>query len=182
MKDTVASVDVYHPEKDERKTVPSKECGFGYRDSAFKRERVLILGTTLELALAPDPIASRARMEDVMRLRKEKQPLDGSSCGCVFKNVDYANEAEIETLTSQFEIPGTMRAAKRLSAGWLIQQAGLLGQKIGDVEISGKHGNFFLNRGKAKAEDVVSLISLVKRKVRDDFGIELHDEVQYLGF
>lgn len=182
MKDAVVSVDVFDPQTGERNMVPAADCGFGYRDSAFKRERVLILGTTLELAPAPDLVASRARMEEVMRLRKEKQPLDGSSCGCVFKNVDYANEAEIETLVSQVEIPGAMRAAKRLSAGWLIEQAGLLGQKIGDVEISGKHGNFFLNRGKAKAEDVVSLISLVKRKVRDDFGIQLHDEVQYLGF
>lgn len=182
MKDAVTSVDVYDPIKDERKTVPSADCGFGYRDSAFKRQQVLILGTTLTLAPASDPAASRARMEEVMRLRKEKQPLDGSSCGCVFKNVDYTSDAETEKLAREVEIPEAMRAAKRLSAGWLIEQAGLLGQKIGDVEVSGKHGNFFLNRGKAKAEDVISLISLVKRKVRDDFGIELHDEVQYLGF
>lgn len=182
MKDAVVSVDVYDPEKDERNTLPSTACGFGYRDSAFKRQRVLILGTTLALAPAPDPAASRARMDEVMRLRKEKQPLEGSSCGCVFKNVDYTNDADVEKLAGEVEIPASMLAAKRLSAGWLIEQAGLLGQKIGDVEVSEKHGNFFLNRGKASAADIVTLISLVKRKVRDDFGIELHEEAQYLGF
>ena len=45
-----------------------------------------------------------------------------------------------------------------------------------------KHGNFLVNKGQARAQDVIGLISLIKRKIRDEFGIEMHEEVQYVGF
>ncbi|MCA9384941.1 MAG: hypothetical protein KC662_04490 [Candidatus Magasanikbacteria bacterium] len=75
-----------------------------------------------------------------------------------------------------------MLRAKRVSAGWLIDQADMLGASIGDVAVSEKHGNFMVNKGKAKAADIVALISRVKMKVRDLYGIELEEEVQLIGF
>ncbi len=182
MKDRVVSVDVYHVARKERVRLSQDVCAFAYRESLFKRERHVIFGCEMELAFSPDPAQSRAKMESIMKERKEKQPLDQSSAGCAFKNVEYTNESEIELLLREADVPATMRERKSLGAGWLVDQAGLLGQRVGDVEVSQKHGNFMINKGQARAQDVIALISLVKRKVRDDFGIELHEEVQYVGF
>ncbi|MBW6441273.1 UDP-N-acetylenolpyruvoylglucosamine reductase, partial [Patescibacteria group bacterium] len=52
----------------------------------------------------------------------------------------------------------------------------------GGAMISQKHGNFIVNTGNAQAEDVVILISLIKQKIRDHFGVQLHEEIEYVGF
>lgn len=182
MRDAVTSVDAYHLASKQRVRLDRSACQFGYRESLFKRDRHLIFSCELELKPSPDPAKSREQMESIMRERKEKQPLDQSSAGCAFKNFEYTEDDDIELLARQVEIPVGMRTRKSIGAGWLVDQAGLLGSRIGDVEISQKHGNFMINRGQARAQDVISLISLVKRKVRDEFGIELREEVQLLGF
>jgi UDP-N-acetylmuramate dehydrogenase len=182
MKDHIVSVEAYHVARKERIRLSHDACAFAYRESFFKRERHVIVSCEMELAISPDPVQSRARMESIMKERKEKQPLDQSSAGCAFKNFEYTSESEIELLLREADVPAMMRERKSLGAGWLVDQAGLLGQRVGDVEISQKHGNFIINKGQARAQDVIALISLVKRKIRDDFGIELHEEVQYIGF
>lgn len=182
MRDAVVSVDVYRIRDGQRLTLSKAECEFGYRESLFKREPHLILGCTLELKPSSDPVAGKQRMEDIMRQRKEKQPLEQSSAGCAFKNFEFTSEAEVELLRREVEIPESMLKNKSLGAGWLVDQAGLLGQAVGQVEVSTKHGNFLVNKGQARAQDVIGLISLIKRKIRDEFGIEMHEEVQYVGF
>lgn len=181
-KDYLQSVDVYDVVRKERRSIPVAECAYGYRESRFKKERFIIFGATFVLTKSPDPVASRERLEQIMRERKEKQPLDQSSAGCAFKNVEFADDAQVALLEREVTIPESMRAHHILGAGWLVDQAGLLGARVGEVEVSQKHGNFLVNKGHARAQDVVSLISLIKRKVRDEFGIELQEEVQYLGF
>lgn len=158
MKDAVVSVDAVRLSDRERVTLSNAECGFDYRESRFKHDPHIILGCKLKLASSADKAAGKARMDEIMKTRKEKQPLEQSSCGCAFKNP-----------------PGH-------SAGQLIDSLSLKGTRIGDIQISDKHGNFFINQGNARAQDVIALISLVKMKVRDELGIELMEEVQYLGF
>lgn len=182
MKDAIASVDAFRFDTAERVRLSNAECGFGYRDSLFKSVPHLILGCELALKPSPDPVASKARLEEIMQKRKESQPLGQSSAGCVFKNVEFHDPNELEILSRSVEIPESMKASGKISAGWLIDQAGLLGKSIGQVSVSKKHGNFFVNGGQARAQDILALISLVKMKVRDDLGIELHEEVQYVGF
>lgn len=182
MRDSIASVDVYHVATKTRKQLTNQECQFGYRDSLFKHDKYVILGCELQLKKAEDPTTSRAVMQKILDERKDKQPLGESSAGCVFKNFDYQTEAAIDILRRDVDIPEQMLATKRLPAGWLIDQAGLKGTAVGDFRVSEKHGNFLLNKGKGKASDVLALISLVKMKVRDTFGIELQEEVQLLGF
>ena len=70
----------------------------------------------------------------------------------------------------------------KIAAAKLIDEADLKGAKIGGAVVSDKHANFILNVGNAKASDVIQLISLIKMKVRDQFGIQLMEEVQYVGF
>lgn len=182
LKDYLVSVDAYHVGSKKRVTLDKNACQFAYRESGFKHDRYVIFGCEMEFPRSPDPAQSKTRMEFIMKERKEKQPLDQSSAGCAFKNFEYNDDSEIALLARETDIPAGMRERKSLGAGWLVDQAGLLGQQVGDVQISQKHGNFLINKGQARAQDVVAMISLVKRKIRDEFGIELHEEVQYIGF
>lgn len=182
MRDTITAVDVYHVATRTRRLLAPTDCEFGYRDSIFKQDRYVILDAEFKLKKAGDPTASKVRMEEILRERKDKQPLGASSAGCVFKNFEFEYESSLDILKRDVDVPGAMLVSKRIPAGWLIDQAGLKGTAIGDFQVSDKHGNFLLNKGKGKASEVLALISLVKMKVRDTFGIELQEEVQLLGF
>lgn len=182
MRDSIVSVDAYHVASKTRKTLMNQDCRFGYRDSLFKQEKHLILGCELALKKASDPAASRALMDKILSERKDKQPLGESSAGCVFKNFEYQNQTALDILRRDVDVPEQMLASKRIPAGWLIDQANLKGTSVGDFCVSEKHGNFLINKGKGRASEVLALISLVKMKVRDTFGIELQEEVQLLGF
>ncbi len=182
MQDAVERVNAFRLRDSARITLANADCAFAYRESIFKHEPHIILSATLRLAPALDAEANHQRLEEVMRLRREKQPQGAFSCGCVFKNYEFHDEKDLAILRREMsEIPESMLRAKTLGAGWLIDQAGMKGQRIGGMEVSDVHGNFFLNRGGGTASDVIMLISMVKRKVRDDLGIELQEEVQYVG-
>ncbi|MBM3204940.1 UDP-N-acetylmuramate dehydrogenase [Candidatus Uhrbacteria bacterium] len=181
MRDAIVSVEAYRLKDHKRVMIPVAECQYGYRESLFKHERHVILGCTLTLTRATDPVALKQTFQETLSARKDQQPLDQSSAGCVFKNVEYTDDQSLDILRRSIsEIPPEMVAKKRLGAGWLIDQLGLKGYQIGGVKVSDKHANFFVNTEKAKAQDVIALISYIKMKVRDELGIELQEEVQYL--
>ncbi len=183
MKDVIASVEAIRLRDGARVTLLQDDCHFSYRASMFKQEPHLILSVTLELSHATDAAAARERMTSIMRERRAHQPQGAFSCGCVFQNYTIRDETDLAVLRREgIEIPAEMIRRNSISAGWLIDQAGLKGERIGGIAVSAVHGNFFENRGKATAADVVMLISFVKRKVRDELGIELTEEVQYIGF
>jgi UDP-N-acetylmuramate dehydrogenase len=182
MKDTVTSVAAYHVASGEQRDYSNAECQFGYRESLFKREPHIILGCEMRLSSTGDIEAGKKKIAEIIEKRKETQPLGKSTCGSVFKNYDFKDESELEILKRSIEFPVAMLQNKRLSAGWLIEQVGMRGHRIGDIQVSEKHGNFFENHGNARAQDILALISYVKMKVRDELGIELQEEVQLLGF
>lgn len=165
----------------ERVVYTAEDCRFGYRDSAFKRSHDVVLDVELELRQAPKEECLK-RLEDVLSKRRLEQPTGNASAGCMFKNFEYRDEAEIAKLKSRLDVPPEFLKRRRIPAGWLIEQADLKGTRIGGAMISEKHGNFLVNLGGGAASDVVQLISLVKMKIRDDFGIQLEEEVQLLGF
>lgn len=149
---TVESVDVLDP-SGARETWPRARCGFGYRTSAFQGFRGVVLEATF--VLAPDaPEAVRARMESFAASRRVHQPTDLPSCGSVFLKPE-----------GDF-------------AGRLIEQAGLKGLRLGDVEVSPKHANFFVNVGHATARDVLALVERVEREVASRFGVRLEREFE----
>ena len=125
---------------------------FRYRWSFLDGGR-LALGMVVRLAEG-DPAEIRARVADCKRKRGTSQPLDKRNAGCIFKNP-----------------PG-------LSAGRLIDQAGLKGLRVGAAEVSPEHGNFLVNLGGASAAEFRELMALVQSKVRDCHGIELEPEVE----
>ncbi len=156
------------------------ECSFSYRDSIFKHNSDIILSVVFELAKAERETIMK-RVDKFMSARKT-QPYSSPSCGCIFTNykiVDpdfvrqtFAGEEKIESFIKKGQIP----------AGWLIEKADLKGKVLGGIQVSAEHANFLVNTGEAKAEDVIMMISYIKQQIRDKFGIQLHEEVRYLGF
>ncbi|MBI4133196.1 UDP-N-acetylmuramate dehydrogenase [Candidatus Uhrbacteria bacterium] len=183
MRDVVRSVEVFDPQKSERYTLNAERLQFSYRDSIFKHMEPapIILSVKIELK-RDDSRACLERIEATLRLRKEKQPLDASSAGCLFKNFEFKDRGEITRLESKLKVPEEFIVARRIPAGWIIDQLGLKGTRIGDVQVSEKHGNFMTNLGKATADEVAQLAALIKTRARNDLGIQLHEEVQYVGF
>lgn len=101
--------------------------------------------------------AVRRRIVEIMALRRQKHPLEHRSAGSIFKN------------------------PREIPAGRLIEEVGLKGTRIGDAQVSEKHGNFIVNLGKARAADVLSLIDLVRERVREKTGVSLETEVRIVG-
>jgi UDP-N-acetylmuramate dehydrogenase len=112
-------------------------------------------------------VVLRSRARESLAFRKRTQPLAQQSAGCVFQNPDPRRDV----------IPSAVPA----SAGALVDRAGLKGRAIGRARISVRHANFIVNEGGATAADVRALIELARAEVRRQFGVELRDEVVYLG-
>ncbi len=130
---------------------------YDYRTSILKRERrpVIILSARLALTKST-PEAVRQKVEQFSGLRHDSQP-HGASLGSMFKNP-----------------PGD-------KAGRLIESAGLKGTRIGNAEISSKHANFFINRGRTRAEDMQALMDLTRKTVFEKFAILLEPEIELVG-
>jgi UDP-N-acetylmuramate dehydrogenase len=139
------------------RTFAAAEMDYAYRASRFKRSREPGAILSVDLKLRPgSPDAAVARIEAFERQRREKQPTE-RSCGSVFKN-PYPDHA-----------------------GRLVEVAGLKGTAAGDAQISLKHGNFFVNRGRARAADVVDLIRLARARVEAASGVRLETEILFAG-
>ncbi len=166
------------------KELTADQCQFGYRDSIFKHlhPRPVILSAEFELA-KDDPTICQQRLEEKLAQRREKQPLESSSAGCIFKNaLILPGQVKLETGRRCLPLPEEFIFRGQLPAAWLIEQAGLKGRRQGEAMISEKHANFILNLGQATAREVKQLIDLVKKRVVEEFGIELVEEVQLIGF
>jgi UDP-N-acetylmuramate dehydrogenase len=150
-KNVVTSVDVI--EEGRARTLDRDACGFDYRTSAFRGKPVVVLGAELTLS-RDDAKAVRARLDTYAAHRKATQPTELPSCGSVYlkPHGDFA--------------------------GRLIEAAGLKGKRVGGIEISGKHANFFVNAGGGTARDVLALCETVEAEVLSKFGIALTREFE----
>ncbi len=164
------------------KELTRSDCRFGYRVSRFSQpgNQEIILKAVLRLAVGDSEKIKNQAAEIISRRRKKFSPRP--SAGSIFKNVRLtAKEAE-ELVKKKLKIPKEFLEEKIIPAAWLIEAAGLKGKKIGQARISEKHGGVIVNLGRASAEEVVILISLAKQKVRQKFGLQLMEEIVYLGF
>ena len=180
MKDSVKEVEAYIDGDVVR--LSNQECGFGYRHSIFKENKGVILRVWLELEKG-DAKAGMAQALGVLQFRNKTQPKGFASTGCIFKNVDF--ESSKTQLLTHFDeqdekIQQFLRVGK-ISAGWLVEQAGLKGEKQGKAQVSEVHGNFIVNLGGAAAIDVLTLIEKIKTAVYNTFDIELEEEIQVVG-
>lgn len=132
------------------------ELELGYRTSTIGRNGYIALSCVIELQPG-DPDCIRSTMEEMNAKRRQKQPLEYGSAGSTFKRPEG------------------------YFAGKLIQDAGLKGFSIGDAQVSEKHAGFVINRGNAKAADIMKLCKEVSRRVHEQFGVNLEMEVRRLG-
>lgn len=160
------------------KWIQKEDCHFGYRDSRFKKTKEIILAAEFEL-FQGDKMEINKKMKILLDKRKGEQPLGSSSAGCIFKNFKFSSFAKA---SEDRQIPEEFLKNKMIPAGWLIEKAGMKGFCVGKMRVSDIHGNFSLNLGGGSADELARLIFAVKKKVRDKFGIELQEEVQYIGF
>lgn len=129
------------------------ECGFGYRHSRFRGRAGVVLGASLVL-VPGDATEIETRLERFASSRKANQPTELPSCGSVFLKPE-----------GDF-------------AGRLIEAAGLKGLRVGDMQVSPKHANFFVNVGRATAADALALVERVESEVEVRFGVRLVREFE----
>ncbi len=153
MGDVIKEVAVLDP-SGRRRVLSNGEIGFSYRSTGLG-DRIAVEAL---LALTPDdPQAIAARVERNWAFKRSVQDWSAPSVGCIFKNPRPPH-----------------------SAGWLIDQAGLKGFRVGGAIISPVHANFILNLGDARARDVLALVEEARARVQKQFGIDLELEVQVL--
>lgn len=155
-----------------------EQCGFGYRDSIFKKyKNLVILSVTLGLTAGNKEVIQK-QISDNIANRIIKQP-KGFSAGSFFTNPVVHDPKLLKTFQDEI---GQAARNNMLPAGWLIEMVGLRGFSVGGSKVSDQHGNFVLNTGSAKAEDVLMLASIIKQRVRDELGVQLTEEIQLVGF
>ena len=193
MKDVVESVDVFDSQRSTNYKLSARSgsasggqttnCHFGYRDSIFKKHAEwIILSATLRLQKGNQ----QTIQQEIQRITKErvaKQDIGSKCCGCIFKNVEWLSDAsEREVLVKQFPELAVFRDRPTIPSAFLIDHAGLKGSVQGNVCISDKHANFFINKGNGTSDDVMALIARAKELVKEKYGIELYEEIHLIGF
>ena len=159
----------------------NKDCQFSYRGSIFKKNpNLIILSAKLKLKKG-EKNKIEEKMKKYLDYRKSTQPLNFPSAGSIFKNFTPRRN-EISGAGPALKVVLKEFNKKEIPAAYLIEKCGLKGKRVGSVKISEKHANFIINLGNGKAKDVKKLINLTKKKVKEKFGIELKEEIQYLGF
>lgn len=156
MKQVLTKVRCIDREGNVRTYLP-EQMELGYRSSAFMRDHLTVVSAEMTLKDGNQDEIS-ARMADLRQRRQSKQPLEYPSAGSTFKRPEG------------------------YFAGKLIMDAGLRGFSVGGAQVSEKHCGFVINKGNATATDVRALISEVRKRVKDQFGVELQPEVRFLGF
>lgn len=180
MSDLVEAVEVIDTDSLEIKTLRVDECHFAYRLSLFKESTQFIV-LTVELKLqAGEREVIEGKIKEVIRQRSEKQPTGWVGCAGSFFENPRVDKPE---LIVRFEKEtGAKSQNGKVPAGWLIGEAGLKGRRIGGIEVNEKHANFVVNIGGATAQDLVMMASFIKQQVRDDLGVQLKEEVMFIGY
>jgi len=175
----IKSVEILNTEDFKTKILKNKDCNFQYRESIFKKKQNLIILSAIFEFKKENQKNIQEKVINYLNYRKKNHPLEFPSAGSVFKG----SETKIKNQKILKKFPEIKEFNKKgiIPAGFLIEKCGLKGKKIGMAQISEKHCNFIINLEKAKAKDVISLINLIKQKVKEKFRIILEEEIQFLG-
>ncbi|OGF24660.1 UDP-N-acetylenolpyruvoylglucosamine reductase [Candidatus Falkowbacteria bacterium RIFCSPLOWO2_02_FULL_45_21] len=176
----VSEVEAYDAVKGRVVRLSHRACAFSYRHSVFKERRNLyIVNVRLKLSQGQAAEITNSAKKN-LRSRIKTNPKEPSA-GCIFKNLEYKKLIkENYRLAEDLSAQRLFRGGK-IGAAYLIDQLGLKGRARGGAKISERHANFIVNSGGATAQDVMNLISLIKKKVKARYKINLEEEVQYFG-
>ena len=199
--DRCVYVDFYHWQSQQVERMPVEQCRFGYRDSCFKHELAgqgVIVAVGLQLSKSARPVLSYQGLDQlakdcsleqvfqqVISIRQSKLPDPAviANCGSFFKN-PLLTDAVAHALQQRYPaIPlfAQGNGSSKVSAAWLIDQAGFKSKQIGDVGCYHKQPLVLVNHGQGRAEDLLTLITQIQQQVWQRFGIELEPEVQLVG-
>lgn len=181
MKDSVKTVKAHDLITGKIEEFENNDCQFGYRESIFKQKSDLVILSVVLAVNKGDKETMKQKFSEYISWRREFFP-ETYSPGSFFKHTEPTehNTKKLKEIPRFFELK--LHEKNTIPTGFVIEEAGLKGKKIGGAMVSEKHANFIINTGNATAEDVVMLASIIKQQVRDKFGVELREEVQYLGF
>jgi UDP-N-acetylmuramate dehydrogenase len=202
VKEVIEEVEAWHLREGYSRTFSNEECGFGYRESVFKRElKGIFLITSVTFRLNKVPLyhleygAIRQELERmgvveptirsvadaVIRIRQSKlpDPRKIGNAGSFFKNPEVPS-AQYESLKALYpELPGYPQASGRvkLAAGWLIEKAGWKGVHRGEAGVHDKQALVLVNLGNATGKEIWQLSEEILRSVQQQFGVLLEREV-----
>ncbi len=172
--DYIKKVKTINLESGKEEEFYKEKCDFEYRGSFFKKNKNnLITEAEMILPLKKD---EEDKFNKYLIYRRDNHPSDPSA-GSIFKNpkIDEGLTSNSPEVAEKFKEKGSV------PAGFLIEECGLKGESCGGAEISLKHANFIVNKGGASGEDVVSLIELVKKRVKENFNIDMVEEVEVIS-
>ena len=136
---------------------------FSYRNSILKRTREIVLEVSFRF-LNGSAAQLLKKKQDILQTREEKHPTTDCSAGCFFKNIEKPDEKY-----------------GKLSTGMLLERIGAKEMRVGEAGVFPNHANILVNLGGAKADDIRELAMVLKKKVKDQFGYSLEEEITYLG-
>jgi UDP-N-acetylmuramate dehydrogenase len=155
----------------------NRQCEFRYRESIFKRHKewtVFQVELTLDAASAVELLQISA---DILTVRNEKFPPTMKCAGSIFKNFLLR---ELPPAVAAL-VPAAVVREGKIPAAWFLEQVGAKGMRLGDIHVAAYHANLIYNAGQGTARDLCALIADLKCRVRERFGIEVEEEVQYVG-
>ncbi len=204
IKDVFDSLQAMHRETLEMQSFDAEACRFGYRESVFKqtfKDQYVITSVTFRLSKTPnfhleygairevlaangvDQPSIRAISDAVIQIRKSKlpDPKEIGNAGSFFKNPTIPN-AQFEALKASYpSIPGYPSAeGVKVAAGWLIEQTGWKGKRIGEVGVHAKQALVLVNYGGGTGEEIKKLSEQIQASVYDKFGVQLQAEVNFI--
>lgn len=207
IKDRMVSCEAIHKETLEKVTFSNQDCGFGYRESIFKnkfKDQYIITSVTFLLDKAPHTLhtsygAISQELEGmgilqptiqevsnaVIRIRESKlpNPKELGNSGSFFKN-PVVDKSIVENLLKTYpEMPhyAVNEHQTKVPAGWLIEQAGFKGKRIGNAGMHAKQALVLVNYGNATGAELWEVAQMVQKEVFVKFGIELEPEVNVIG-
>ena len=160
----------------EPREIDAAQCDFRYRESIFKRRKDwIVLSATLRLSPG-DAGELRSIAGGILKIRNQKYPPAMCCAGSIFKNLLW----EQMPASLQARVPGHVVREGKVPSAYFLEQSGGKGLSIGPVRVADYHANLIYNEGGGTARQVRDLIAELKRRVREMFGLELEEEVQFI--
>jgi len=161
----------------ETRSFDNAGCEFHYRESIFKRRKDwIVLEVQLQMTAA-DATVLRGIADKILNVRNAKYPPTMKCAGSIFKNFLLAElPAEVAV-----QVPSKSIIEGKVPSAWFLEQVGAKGMREGGIQVADYHANLIYNAGEGTARELRSVIGELKRRVRERFGIEVQEEVQYVG-
>jgi UDP-N-acetylmuramate dehydrogenase len=160
------------------RSIGNAECEFRYRESIFKRHKEwIILSVELHMSSAPEDDLQRTA-DEILRIRLEKYPPTMRCAGSIFKNL-ILNELP-DTVRRQ--VPERVVREGKVASAFFLEQVGAKGTVNGGIRVADYHANLIYNAEHGTARQLCEVIDDLKLRVQQRFGLQLEEEVQYVGF